>query len=96
MYVVTVIFKIESEFSEQFLNRVKQQAKDSINNESECHVFDVCVNPEQSDSVFLYEVYSDRSAFDTHLNSAHFLSFDQESRDWVASKHVNTFLKIQT
>jgi len=38
--------------------------------------------------VFLYEIYRDRGAFDAHLASAHFQSFDAATRPMVASKQV--------
>ena len=82
MYVVTVEFTIKPEFVEPFRERMLQQARDSLTGEQDCHVFDVCIDAQREQIVFLYEVYSDRSAFDVHLNSAHFIDFDLAVRDW--------------
>ncbi len=94
MYVVTVEFTIKPEFIERFRERLLQQARDSLAGEQDCHVFDVCVDDQREEIVFLYEVYSDRSAFDVHLNSVHFVDFDHAVRDWVSDKQVVCFERI--
>ena len=94
MYVVVVEFTIKPEFAGRFRKRVLQQARDSLELESECHVFDVCVDPAGDDCVLLYEVYSDRGAFDAHLKSSHFIDFDNGVRDWVESKQVACYARI--
>ena len=57
-------------------------------------MFDVCVDPARDNFVLLYEVYSDRAAFDLHLASEHFAAFDAEVRDWVSAKTVSTFDRL--
>jgi autoinducer 2-degrading protein len=94
MYVVVVEFTIKAEFAGHFRERVQQQARDSLERESECHVFDVCIDPAQDEFVLLYEVYSERGAFDAHLESAHFIDFDNRVRDWVESKQVACYARI--
>jgi len=94
MYVVIVEFNIKPGFVVSFRERVRQQARDSLAGEPGCHLFDVCIDPDRADFVLLYEVYSDRDAFDTHLASAHFSGFDATVRDWVADKRVACFERI--
>ena len=94
MYVVVVEFTIKPEFCARFRERVEQQARDSLELESECHVFDVCVDPARDEFVLLYEVYSERAAFDTHLESAHFMDFDKMVRDWVESRQLACYERI--
>jgi quinol monooxygenase YgiN len=94
MYVVVVEFTIKPEFAGRFRERVQQQARDSLELESECHVFDVCIDPAQDEFVLLYEVYSERGAFEAHLESAHFIDFDNRVRDWVESKQVACYARI--
>jgi (4S)-4-hydroxy-5-phosphonooxypentane-2,3-dione isomerase len=43
--------------------------------------------------VFLYELYDDKAAFDAHLKTPHFLSFDARVRDWVERKAVGTWTR---
>ena len=49
------------------------------------------IGPGQPD-VLLYEIYTDRAAFDAHLASPHFLAFDTATRDIVTKKTVGEFL----
>ncbi|TNF89195.1 MAG: antibiotic biosynthesis monooxygenase [Gammaproteobacteria bacterium] len=94
MYVVIVEFTTHESNFEAFLARVRRQASDSLQQESDCHVFDVCVSPDRDNYVLLYEVYSDRDAFDAHLESAHFRDFDSTVAEWVGDKKVTTLEKV--
>ena len=93
MFVITVDFEIKSEFVNEFRNRVLQQAKDSLNNEEKCLIFDVCFDEKNTNKVFLYEIYQDKYAFDYHLKSDHYLSFDKDVKNWVTKKTVNQLIK---
>ena len=94
MYVVLVEFTTHAEHSAAFLQRVRQQAEDSLRDESDCHVFDVCVDPERDNFVLLYELYSDRAAFEAHLGSPHFHAFDAAVQDWVSDKKVSLLQEV--
>ena len=89
MYVVIVEFTTQAQHFDEFLRRVRQQAKDSLELESGCRVFDVCIDPARDDFVFLYEVYDHRAAFEAHLESAHFKDFDATVSRWVGNKKVS-------
>lgn len=93
MFVITVDFEIKSEFVNEFRNRVLQQAKDSLNIEEKCFTFDVCFDEKNKNKVFLYEIYQDKDAFDYHLKSDHYLSFDKDVKNWVTKKIVNQLIK---
>ena len=94
MYVVLVEFTALPQHATAFIERVRQQAEDSLRLESDCHVFDVCLDPEKHNFVLLYEVYTDKAAFDTHLQSAHFDDFNQAVQDWVSDKRVSTYNRL--
>ena len=96
MYVVVVEFTAHPRHAAEFRERVCRQARDSLELEAGCHLFDVCTDPERDNFILLYEVYSDRRAFDTHLESEHFRDFDSTVRDWVADKRVSRFDRIET
>lgn len=95
MYVVVVEFSIRPAHTAAFVQRVRQQAQDSLREEAGCHVFDVCLDPGRANFILLYEVYSDREAFETHLESAHFLDFDTAVRDWVDGKEISTYERLE-
>ena len=96
MYVITVDFFIKDNFVDNFKKRVIQQANDSLNNEKDCLYFDVCFDKENINRVFLYEIYKNKNAFDEHLNSSHYLSFNEEVSPWVKEKIINNFEKQQS
>ena len=93
MYVVTVVFAVKPAHLEAFMKAVVQQAETSLAEEPGCHQFDVARDPDDALRVFLYEIYSDRAAFDLHLSSPHFKAFDQMTAAWLAQKSVKTFVR---
>jgi quinol monooxygenase YgiN len=94
MYVICVTFEIQPEHFPAFRQAVRNQAANSLQREADCHLFDVCINTE-SNQVFLYEHYSDRAAFDAHLQTAHFLDFDARTRPWVVNKSVASWQLLE-
>ncbi|MCP4206298.1 MAG: antibiotic biosynthesis monooxygenase [Shimia sp.] len=91
MYAVCVTFKIHSEQLQDFLPLMLANARTSREEETGCQMFDVCV---QDAEVFLYEIYDDRAAFDLHLASAHFKTFNDSTAHMVASKQVALFGEV--
>lgn len=91
MYCVTVNFTLRPGTRAAFMERMRQQAAESLEREPGCRVFDVWTDEDREDQIFLYEVYDDRAAFDAHLDSSHFRSFDAEVADMVAAKEVQTW-----
>ncbi|MEM8540394.1 MAG: putative quinol monooxygenase [Pseudomonadota bacterium] len=94
MFVVVVTFQVKQDQMKEFLPKMLQNAEASLQNEVGCSQFDVCVDEAQSDIVFLYEVYSDRAAFDIHLSSTHFLEFDRVVAPMIETKQVQTFTRV--
>jgi (4S)-4-hydroxy-5-phosphonooxypentane-2,3-dione isomerase len=90
MYVVIVDFRIKSECVAEFMALMLENARASRETEPGCRQFDVCVDPKEETSIFLYEVYDDRAAFDAHLAAAHFKRFDAAVAPMVGSKAVRT------
>ena len=88
MYVVTVTFKIYPNHIEDFKPHMQRQAENSLALEEACSYFDVCYDPGDGNVCFLYEIYRDEAAFQTHLQSDHFKAFDQTVGSWVESKEV--------
>ncbi len=91
MFVVTVAFEVDPAAAEVFLARTSQQARDSLEREPECFRFDVCRDPDQAGRFLLYEIYSDAEAFQTHLETAHFKTFDDDVAPIIRAKTVQTW-----
>lgn len=92
-FAITVTFEIDNERFEVFLPLMHENAQASVREEPGCLRFDVLLPIEDSArrTVFLYEVYESRAAFDAHLASPHFLSFDEATRDMIIAKSVTIF-----
>ena len=93
MFVVVVFFEIKAAHVEEFRAAIAANAAASVNDEPGCRQFDVARDPDDALRVFLYEIYSDRAAFDLHLSSPHFKAFDQKTAAWLAHKSVKTFVR---
>lgn len=91
MYAVCVHFTVEPLAVSEFSKLVLRQASTSLDRETGCHQFDVCTDTQRPSEFFLYELYSDRAAFDLHLASSHFKRFDEAIRGLVLEKHVTTY-----
>lgn len=91
-FAITVAFELAGGAFAEFHRLVKENAALSVELEPGCLRFDVLI-PATTDAteVWLYEIYSDRAAFDLHLASDHYRSFDTNTRDLVNKKTVLTF-----
>ncbi|HVV27796.1 MAG TPA: putative quinol monooxygenase [Rhizomicrobium sp.] len=88
MLIITVRFVIKQQFLSAFNARMRQQARDSLDREPDCRRFDIGSDADDPRKVFLYEIYNDAAAFDLHLASAHFQTFNADTQDWIESKAV--------
>lgn len=95
MHVVTVDFRIRPGQMQAFLPLMLAQARNSLELEPGCHVFDVTCSADDPAAVFLYEVYADPAAFDAHLASDHFRRFDAAVASMVEDKTVRSFTRLQ-
>ena len=88
MIVVCVEFEIDPCQIDVFLAAVRTNAEQSFNQEMGCQQFDVCQDRNSPSSVFLYEVYDDEAAFETHKLTPHFAAFNQATGGMVVSKSI--------
>ena len=95
MYIVTVEFVVWPKHVEEFHQAMQAQALNSLSQEADCHQFDVCVDPQDREKIFLYEAYADEAAFKAHLDSTHYLNFDATVREWVKRKAVQFWIRSQ-
>lgn len=87
-YVVTVEFAVQPGHKTRFAELLHENARMSMDMEPGCQLFDVCTWPGQGSRFFLYEVYDNAEAFQLHLKSPHFKSFDAAVTPWVVTKTV--------
>ena len=95
MHAVCVTFQIKPGMLEAFMPLMQQQAANSLAREAGCQQFDVCTDVTRPDEVFLYEIYDDAEAFQLHLDSTHFKTFDTAVAAMLADKQVKTYTHVQ-
>ena len=74
-FVVLAEFKAGAEQRAEFLELCKFDSLRSTMDEAGCSQFDVVVPEDAPEVVMLYEVYADRAAFDTHMETPHYAVF---------------------
>ena len=94
MFAVCVTFEIAPGQMAAFMPLMLANAQASLRDEPGCHQFDVLTDPARPDEVGLYELYADAVAFDAHLASPHFKTFDTKITPMIAAKSVQTYSKV--
>ena len=94
MFAVCVTLHLHTGCAEAFLPLVTVNAEISVRDEPGCHQFDVLTKPDDPDTVFLYELYADKAAFDSHLASAHFKTFDAATAVMIAAKDIQSWHRV--
>lgn len=89
-HAVVVSFTMKPGARGTFLALVNDNAATSVREEPGCFRFDVMTTID-GDEVLLYEIYADAAAFERHLATAHFKSFDAATRDLVQAKTVKRY-----
>jgi quinol monooxygenase YgiN len=94
MFAVTVRLEVDDRHLSEFMEAMRAQARNSLELEKDCRRFDICVDAGDRRRVFLYEIYTDKAAFDAHLKTNHFRGFDQRVKNWLVSKKVECWERI--
>ena len=88
LFVVVVEFQLKQGARAEFRRLIDTNADASVKNEPGCLQFDVLEPEGDDDRVLLYEIYSDKAAFDAHLRSDHFRTFAGASEALCLQKSV--------
>ena len=82
MYIVNVPIQIKEGFKDQFITGIKENASHAQNDEPGCLRFNVIQDVNDTNRIWVYEVYKDESAFKAHQESPHYLKFRAMSDGW--------------
>lgn len=94
MFVVCATLYVKPDQLDDFTPLMLTNAAASLADEPGCHRFDVCQGPQNPTEIFLYELYTDAAAFQAHLKTPHFLTFDAAVADMLTDKSVKTYQLI--
>ena len=89
-----VDFTIHPDHADTFAAAIAVNARTSVATEPGCLQFNVSRDPTNAGQFFLYEVYHDDTAFQAHMASAHFRTFDATTAGWVVAKTVRLFDRL--
>lgn len=93
-FVIIVDFRLKPGARADFLRLINENARASCRDEPGCQRFDVLATQSDADRILLYEIYDDRAAFDAHIKTRHFASFNEASAALVADKKVTEFVMV--
>lgn len=87
-FVIYVEFILHDDAVERFMPLMLANARSSLDEEPGCERFDVLHLAGKPQHVVLYEIYRDRAAFQHHLKTAHFLTFNSVTAAMIREKKV--------
>jgi quinol monooxygenase YgiN len=93
-FVIVVDFRVKPGQMAAFRRLIDDNARTSVKDEKGCSRFDVCADRNDPDRILLYEVYDDRAAFDAHLKTPHFATFNEASAPFIADKAVSEYERV--
>lgn len=83
---LVVDLRIASGKLDQFLARAGRHAETCLAKEDGCLRFDILVPHDESDRVYLYELYADQAAVDAHLASEHMAEYLADTKAMIAER----------
>ena len=94
VFAVCVDFEIDPASLAAFLPLMQKNAMESLASEVGCHQFDITQDPQNPTKIFLYELYDDAAAFETHKQASHYLEFNEATSGMIIAKSVCLLQKI--
>ena len=83
MFTLFVTVKIKPGHRDEFIAATKGDAEGSNTKEPRCLRFDVLADNNDPNTVYLYEVYEDRDAWETaHRGMPHYTAWREAVADW--------------
>ncbi|UTW13354.1 putative quinol monooxygenase [Marinobacterium rhizophilum] len=73
MYCIFISVELKPGARDRYLELIRANARTSVEQELGCHTFDVLLDREQDDRVYLYEVYESPQALQAHKETPHYL-----------------------
>ena len=82
MYSIIVPIQIKPGYKDQFIEAMIGDAKGSIEKEPGCYRFEVIQDGNNSNRIWLVEVYKDEAAFKEHQDYPHYTKWVETVKDW--------------
>ena len=85
MFEIFATIRIKAEERDRFLATINDTAARSVRDEPGCVRFDVFQDESDENHYLLYEVYTDKKAFEKHLVTPHARQAMEGSKQWAES-----------
>lgn len=91
MPAIALVVELETRAGQRdaFVARALEHRDNVFANEPGCLRFDVMTSDEEADKVFLYEVYADAAALETHFNTDHMKAYREDTGPMLAGRKRN-------
>jgi autoinducer 2-degrading protein len=76
---------MKAEFRDQFIKEMLADAIGSEKSEPGCLMFNIVNDAADSNILYLFEVYKDADAIETHKQTPHFVKWLETTKDWLAA-----------
>lgn len=85
--LVALVLKVhmKAEYREQFIKEMWADAISSEKKEPGCMMFNIVNDNADPNILYLFEVYKDDNALQTHKKTPHFLKWLETTKDWLAA-----------
>lgn len=83
MLAIFVTIKVKPGKMEEFVEASLGDARGSVGDEPGCYRFDVLQDPSDPNTAYLYEIYADDAARESHRTMAHYLKWRESVADLV-------------
>ncbi len=88
--ILVVELEIAQGQKERFLARALAHRENVLKNEPGCQRFDILVPQEGGDIVFLYEIYADQKAVETHIATPYMKEYLSDTGPMIANRKRTT------
>ena len=91
MPAIALVVELETRAGQRdaLVARALEHRENVLANEPGCLRFDVMTSDEESEKVFLYEVYADADALETHFNTAYMKAYLEDTGPMIAGRKRN-------
>jgi (4S)-4-hydroxy-5-phosphonooxypentane-2,3-dione isomerase len=96
MFAVVVTFKLKPGSAPAFNPIMIENAEASVRDEPGCHQFQVLHDQGDAETIVLYEVYEDEDAFQAHLETPHFATFEREGKPMIDEANIQRCTVLKT
>jgi len=93
-FALLVNLKAKPENADRFLAMALENASAARSTEPGCRQFDVMVDPDDPTKIAFYEVYDDKAAFETHLETAHFKKYFEHAVPLLDARERTFYTRI--